>query len=495
MNTGTPVQLIAPQPGFQTAFLSSPADIVIGGGCAGAGKTWVLLMEPVRYLTTNPDFGAVFFRRTYPQIKNEGGLWDTSQTMYRHMRGIPNENELEWTFPNGSRVKFNHLQHEKNIFDYQGAQIPLLCFDELTHFTEKMFFYLLSRNRSTCGVQPYVRATCNPDPDGWVARLVDWWIDDDGWPIPERCGVLRYFTRDNDQIVWGDTKQEVLNKIPHLTKDLPPMDLNNLIKSLTFIPGSIYENEALINKNPQYLGDLMAQDEATKMQLLQGNWKVKPDSEGLIEYARMMDAFSNAHVPEGRRYITCDIALHGSDMFVIFVWSGMRVIDLIAMPKTDGAKVEEVIKATAKTYSVPQSNIVYDADGVGAYLKGYLSNAVSFNNGASPIKTGGDRVNYRNLKTQCFYLLANVINSANIFFTERVASMKIGNKLARDLIVGESRAIKKHKPDGDGKLQIIPKEQMKNIVGHSPDYMDALMMRMVFTIKPVAYAAPKIHVR
>jgi len=80
-------QYIKPQPGFQTAFLSSPADIVIGGGAAGAGKSYALLLEPIRH-SANSKFRAVIFRRTIPQIKNEGGLWDTSKEVYEKLRDL-----------------------------------------------------------------------------------------------------------------------------------------------------------------------------------------------------------------------------------------------------------------------------------------------------------------------------------------------------------------------------------------------------------------------
>jgi len=492
---------IYPQQGFQTDFLSSEADIVIGGGAAGVGKTFALLLEPARHIENNPKFGGVFFRRTYPQITNEGALWDTSAELYFHLKGKMNENNLEWIFPSGASIKFSHLQHEKNIYDFQGAQIPFIAFDELTHFTEKMFFYLLSRNRSTCGVKPYVRATCNPDPDSWVARFIEWWINQDtGFPILERSGVIRYFIRDAGVIVWGDSVKEVLSKVPHVLESLPKeyredeTELGHLVKSVTFIAGNIYDNKKLMDKDPEYIGNLLAQDDATKQQLLFGNWKVKPDTTSLIEYPAILDSFSNEHVPEGKRYITADIALHGSDMFVIFVWSGLRVIDVAVMSKSNGAQVEQRLKELAKVYSVPQSQIVYDADGVGGFLKGYLMNAVSFNNGAASIQVVGNKQNYKNLKTQCYYLLADVINKANIFISPKVANEKVNAKFIRDQLISESMVIKKYKSDEDGKLRIIPKEQMKNMLGHSPDYMDAMMMRMYFEIRQRVFTPPKVYV-
>src|SRR5215468_6973160 len=109
----------------------------------------------------------------------------------------------EWRWPRGGKIKFLHLQFDSTVYDWQGAQITLICFDELTHFSRHQFFYMVSRNRSTCGVRPYIRATCNPDADSWVADFLAWWIDrETGFPIPERAGVLRYFVRVSDEIVW-----------------------------------------------------------------------------------------------------------------------------------------------------------------------------------------------------------------------------------------------------------------------------------------------------
>jgi hypothetical protein len=155
--------IISSQPGPQTAFLQTPADICIYGGAAGGGKTVGLIFEPLRHVRRVPGFSAVFFRRTTPQITNPGGLWDESLNFYPRFGGAPHRRAQEWRWPRGGKIKFSHLQHNSTVYEWQGAQITLICFDELTHFTAHQFFFLVSRNRSTCGVRPYIRATCNPD--------------------------------------------------------------------------------------------------------------------------------------------------------------------------------------------------------------------------------------------------------------------------------------------------------------------------------------------
>ena len=168
--------MIRPQQGAQEKFLMSSADIAIYGGAAGGGKTFALLIECLRH-SDNPDFNAVVFRRQSNQITNAGGLWDTAVNMYSPLGASFKTNPSpQVTFPSGAKINFNHLQLERDIYNWQGSQIALIAFDELTHFTEKQFVYMLSRNRSTCGVKPYIRATTNPDADSWVADFLSWWM-------------------------------------------------------------------------------------------------------------------------------------------------------------------------------------------------------------------------------------------------------------------------------------------------------------------------------
>ncbi|MDO5397177.1 MAG: phage terminase large subunit [bacterium] len=264
---------LRPQPGPQEKFLATSADIAIYGGAAGGGKSYALLMEPLRHISNN-GFGAVIFRHNANQIMAEGGLWDTSSKIYPWTGARSSKNPAPtWTFPGGAKVSFAHLEYEKDRLKWQGSQITMIGFDELTHFSKSQFFYMLSRNRSVCGVRPYVRATTNPDADSWVAEFIEWWIDQDtGYPIPERSGVLRYMVQLNDALYWGDSPEELVDKTGCKVEH---------VKSVTFIASKLSDNKILMENDPGYEANLNALSEVEKERLLNGNWKIKPAA-GLV---------------------------------------------------------------------------------------------------------------------------------------------------------------------------------------------------------------------
>lgn len=272
---------IAPQPGPQTSFLESDADIVIYGGAAGGGKTYALLLEALRNVDV-PGFGAVIFRRNANQILAQGGLWDTSREIYSGMAQMRLTPTPRWLFPSGARISFSCLEDEAAVLKWQGSQIALICFDELTHFSRAQFFYMLSRNRSTCGVRPYVRATCNPDSDSWVAEFISWWISPvTGYPLPERSGVKRYMARTGDRLRWADTPDGLAAQLSGTEwADIQP-------KSVTFIASTLADNRILMRQDPGYLANLMALPTVERERLLSGNWKIKRASGAYFSRARV----------------------------------------------------------------------------------------------------------------------------------------------------------------------------------------------------------------
>ena len=255
----------------QQAFLSSQADITIYGGAAGGGKTYGLLLSPLRHCLgeyANRNFSAVIFRRTLPEITNPGGMWDEGCNLYLGLGAEPvSHPHPRFLFPTGAVIRFAGLQYDKDLYDWDGSQIPLIGFDQLEHFSKQQFFYLLSRNRSTSGIPPYILATCNPNPDSWLRKFLGWWIDEQsGYAIPERGGVVRYFVRIRDDIVWAETAQELLDKYTHIP----------YVKSVTFIPSKVYDNKSLLEKDPAYLGNLYALPIVEQERLLHGNWNIRP---------------------------------------------------------------------------------------------------------------------------------------------------------------------------------------------------------------------------
>jgi hypothetical protein len=195
--------------------VDSPSRLYLCGKTAiPTHNTFALLFEMARHYR-NPNWGGVIFRHEAKQILNEGGLRDSAMELYPGMGAEYRSQPMPtFTFPSGARVSFAHINLDTEVAGWQGSQIPTLGLDELCHFSAFVFFYMMSRNRSTCGIKPYIRCSTNPDPDSWVADFIAWWIDQEtGYPIKERGGAIRYFIRrptsSGMEIVWGDTRDDV----------------------------------------------------------------------------------------------------------------------------------------------------------------------------------------------------------------------------------------------------------------------------------------------
>lgn len=333
-----------------------------------------MLVEPLRHVQTNPKFGAVIFRRESTQVFNEGGLWDEAMEIYPGLGAWSNQTTATFTFPfpgrkkGGASVSFKHIQLEADVRIYQGAQIPLIGFDELTHFTAKQFWYMVSRNRSTCGVKPYIRASTNPDPDSWVAELIAWWINQDehlsdgvtpnpeyGFPIPERAGVIRYFVRENGEFIWGSSREEVYAALLAINP-VAEQELED-VKSLTFIPAKLEDNQVLMQKDPGYRGNLLALDPVERQQLLGGNWKARLNAgtlfrrewvtfvEGVPREARRIRYWDRAATEPSKQNPDPDWTVG-----VLMAFTADRLVwieDVVRLRGTPG-EVEKTILATAE---------------------------------------------------------------------------------------------------------------------------------------------------
>lgn len=232
--------IIKPQP-KQELFLQCPADITIYGGSRGGGKTFGALLNPLRHRDI-PGFVSTFFRKQSVDITGPGGLWQETFKIYPFAGGIPNSSHMWWDFNSTSRIFFRHLQKRDTHINYQGASICHFHWEELTHFEYDAFQFLLGSNRSTCGVKPYITATCNPDNTSWVWELVKPYIASDGYLDLEQNATIKYvvFKGDSIEFVEPDYRDRSGNKP----------------KSLCLIVADVWDNEILLGTNPQYLANL-----------------------------------------------------------------------------------------------------------------------------------------------------------------------------------------------------------------------------------------------
>lgn len=250
------------------------------------------------------------------------------------------------------------------------------------------------------------------------------------------------------------------------------------------LDGTISENKrfiaSLIDDNPyiskHYKQNLLTLDQVSKERLLFGNWEYSNDPSTLIDYDKILDAFSSSFVPTGPHYITCDVARFGNDSTVIGVWDGFRV-KLHQYKGKSVVEVADIIKAFQVEYQVPSSQIVVDEDGVGGGVVDILR-CKGFVNNSSPLENPITRQkeNFDNLKSQCYYKLAEMINDSKLYIN--------ASGTMKEKIVEELEQVKQKSVDNDGKKGIIPKDKVKALIGRSPDFSDALAMRMIFEYTP-----------
>jgi len=253
-----------------------------------------------------------------------------------------------------------------------------------------------------------------------------------------------------------------------------PFKNNELPKEHCFIP-SLVANNPFISED--YINNLKStKDKAKKERLLYGNWDYEDNPDQLIDYESMLDYFANYHVPRiNKYYITADIARKGKDKTIIRVWDGLVCIHRRELKVSKVTESAELIKHLAIEFKVPMSSVIVDEDGVGGGVMDIL-NCNGFVNNSKALF--GE--NYANLKSQCSYGMAKLICD------KQVAEVCNDTEIKKT-VIEEMEQVKQANIDDDGKVAIISKDKVKDILGRSPDEWDSIMMRFWFEINNTTF--------
>lgn len=267
-------------------------------------------------------------------------------------------------------------------------------------------------------------------------------------------------------------------------KFVDPLKQGSLPTGLAYIQSSVYDNK---HRQKDYEKVLEQLTGTARQRLLLGDWDYDSDEDALISSEKIMDLYNNWHIAkDGNKYISCDVGRFGKDKTVIWVWEGFRVVAVTVLEKKDTHEVADEIKRLCSIHQLPMSNVVVDDDGVGGGVVDNLPGCVRFVNNSSPLPNpiSDEKENFDNLKSQCYFAMAELINKGGIFINFDLGAMTgVGGKSVKQLLSEELEQVRQKDVDGDKKKGVMPKDKVKEILGRSPDYSDGLMMRMIFEMR------------
>ncbi len=404
-------------------------QILFGGG-AGGGKTIILVLWQIHRRLTYPGTRGVIGRSKLKTLKQT--TLNTFFEVATDFLGLKPNEDFVYNAQE-STIKFSNdsIIYLKDLFLYPsdplftslgGLEITDCAIDEASEITMQAFQVLQSRIRYKLdenNLIPKILLTCNPSK-GWL--------------------YSSFYKPDRE------------DKLPNHKK---------------FIKSLVTDNSKI---SSHYVKQLEQLDKVSRARLLLGDWEYNIDDANLFEFDALHDLFSNS-VKEGQKYISCDVARFGDDKTIICLWNGLNLIKIVSLAQSSVKDTYEAVSKIAKDSGVRRSNIVIDSDGIGGGVADFLSGSKAFLNGSKAIK--GE--NFQNLKTQCYFKLAELVNEGKI---------AIQDKAFQQEIIEELEIVRRDKIDKDSiKLSIEGKDKQKQRLGRSPDIGDALMMRMYYEVK------------
>lgn len=410
---------------------------------AGGGKSFFGCLWLIEGCTKYPGTRWVMGRSKLKTLKETtlNSFFDACTTLgISHQINYNSQSGIIY-FDNGSEIILKDLfsyPSDPNFDSLGSLEITGAFVDEVNQIAQKAWLVLKSRIRyklDEYGLIPKMLGTCNPSKN-WVYHR---------FYKPNKNGTLK----DSLKFV-----QSLLTDNPHISK--------------------------------HYKENLQSLDIASKERLLNGNWDYDDDPTALCEFNDIQAIFNNDHVQSsGKYYITADIARFGSDKAIIKVWDGWKVIDKKVFALSKLTEIQDCINSFRAKYGIPTHHAIADQDGLGA---GVVDNCgiIGFVNNAAPIKEdtgeGYEKPQYNNLQSQCGFALAEKINKHELdlsgcHFTEE----------EKEEIMEELGQLKTWKIDDDKKVYLLPKKEIKENIGRSPDWRDVLLMRAYFDLKSDEY--------
>lgn len=413
---------------------NSTNEVLYGGGARG-GKSWLGCGWIVMECISKPGSAWLIAREELTKLRDT-----TLLTFFKVLKelGLKKDTHFHYdaqsficTFYTGSRVFFREIKYIPSDpeFDRLGSYDLTGCFlDECQQIHDKAISVLRGRFSVLSGegwkTIPKSLYTCNPAKN-WIYR---------DFVKPAKEGTM--------------TPDRVF--IPSLATDNPFAD-------------------------QAYIDNLKKADKITRARLLYGDFEYDDDPSALMSIDKINNIFTNDFVDGGDKYITADIARFGKDSTTIIYWDGLRAERIVQLRKKSTMDVADMINGMRRMHEVPMANVVIDEDGVGGGVVDALDGCYGFVNNSRPLE--GE--NFANLKSQCYFKLAELVNDGKIYVN--CPDIDIKGQLIEEL-----EQVKQKDMDKDGKRAVIGKDKVKELIGRSPDLSDSLMMRMVFEIEPVA---------
>jgi len=251
---------VVPQKGKQElAFdMISQVDFMLWGGARFGGKSELLSMIPLLFCD-DKAYRGIFFRRQYDEIMGANGLWEKAENMYPLFNANPRLSDKSWTFPTGAKQFYRHMYYEQDKESHRGKGYSVIGFDEIDQFSKDQVTFLMTCLRSEADMDSFCVGTLNPNPDSWCLPLVEYYLDEDGLPDPDKCGDIRWFIVKDNDFIFGPSEEYFQEKYPDsLWINVPGKDEPLYVrpKRFTYMFFNIFDNPLGLESNPVYLSEL-----------------------------------------------------------------------------------------------------------------------------------------------------------------------------------------------------------------------------------------------